>query len=75
MLEFEAIGPAPFCGMLLADMGAEVISVARRSSSAPRTAQVSERVALGSQRVEPVFIRPTGRAANPFDVTDLLRDG
>ena len=29
--------------MLLADMGAEVISVARRSSSAPRTAQVSER--------------------------------
>jgi alpha-methylacyl-CoA racemase len=29
--------------MLLADMGAEVVSIARRSSPAPRTAQVSER--------------------------------
>jgi alpha-methylacyl-CoA racemase len=43
VVELEGLGPAPFCGMLLADMGAEVISVARRSSSAPRTAQVSER--------------------------------
>src|SRR5512146_835621 len=29
VLEFEAIGPAPFCGMLLADMGADVIVVDR----------------------------------------------
>ena len=26
-LEFEALGPVPFCGMLLADMGADVLSV------------------------------------------------
>ena len=43
VVELEGLGPAPFCGMLLADMGAEVVSIARRSSQAPRTAQVSER--------------------------------
>ena len=27
VVELEAIGPAPFCGMLLADMGADVLLV------------------------------------------------
>ncbi len=31
VLEFEAIGPAPFCGMVLADMGADVLLVDRPS--------------------------------------------
>jgi len=29
VLEFEAIGPVPFCGMMLADMGADVLLVDR----------------------------------------------
>ena len=29
VVEFEAIGPGPFCGMMLADMGAEVIRIDR----------------------------------------------
>ncbi|MBS0325679.1 MAG: CoA transferase, partial [Proteobacteria bacterium] len=29
ILEFEAIGPVPFCGMMLADMGADVLVVDR----------------------------------------------
>ncbi len=29
VLEFEALGPGPFCGMLLADMGADVLLVDR----------------------------------------------
>ena len=29
VLEMVGIGPAPFCGMMLADMGAEVIRVDR----------------------------------------------
>src|SRR5690349_13686982 len=33
VLEFEAIGPAPFAGMLLADMGADVIVVDRPADS------------------------------------------
>ena len=43
VIELEGLGPAPFCGMLLADLGADVVSIARRSSAAPRTAQISER--------------------------------
>ncbi len=31
VLEFEALGPGPFCGMLLADMGADVLLVDRGS--------------------------------------------
>jgi alpha-methylacyl-CoA racemase len=33
VLEFEAIGPAPFAGMLLADLGADVLLVDRPSAS------------------------------------------
>ena len=33
VLEFEAIGPAPFAGMLLADMGADVLVVDRPAST------------------------------------------
>lgn len=29
VVEFEGIGPAPYCGMLLADLGAELVRVAR----------------------------------------------
>ncbi len=43
IIEIEGLGPAPFCGMMLADMGAEVISVTRKSDSADRRAQISER--------------------------------
>ena len=31
VIEMAGIGPGPFAGMLLADMGAEVISVERRA--------------------------------------------
>jgi len=29
MVEFTGVGPGPFCAMLLADMGAEIVSIAR----------------------------------------------
>ena len=34
VVEFAGLGPAPFCAMLLADMGAEVVCIARKSSGA-----------------------------------------
>src|SRR5258706_5200515 len=34
VLEFAGIGPGPFCAMLLADMGADVVRIDRASSSA-----------------------------------------
>jgi crotonobetainyl-CoA:carnitine CoA-transferase CaiB-like acyl-CoA transferase len=33
VLEFESIGPAPFAGMLLADMGADVLVVDRPATT------------------------------------------
>ena len=39
VIELQGIGPAPYCGMMLADMGAEIIRVDRSSNvgaSAPR---------------------------------------
>jgi len=33
VVEFEAIGPGPFCGMMLADMGADVLLVDRAGSA------------------------------------------
>jgi alpha-methylacyl-CoA racemase len=35
ILEIAGIGPGPFCGMMLADMGAEIIRVDRASSRTP----------------------------------------
>jgi len=33
VVEMAGIGPAPFCGMLLADLGAEVIRIDRTGKS------------------------------------------
>jgi alpha-methylacyl-CoA racemase len=43
VIELQGIGPAPFCGMLMADLGAQVISVGRSSSAADRSEFISER--------------------------------
>jgi alpha-methylacyl-CoA racemase len=44
VLEFEALGPAPFCGMLLADLGADVLTVERPAGdSAPRGTELLRR--------------------------------
>ena len=32
VIEFSGIGPGPYCGMLLADMGAEVIRVSKKGT-------------------------------------------
>lgn len=42
-MEFEGIGPAPFCGMLLADMGADVIRIERKTGSRVRRSEVLSR--------------------------------
>lgn len=34
VIEFAGLGPVPFCGMLLSDLGAEVIRIDRKSGSA-----------------------------------------
>ena len=48
VLEFPAIGPVPFCAMLLADLGATVLRIDREEDSKlgierPRRFQISHR--------------------------------
>ncbi|MGV8996003.1 MAG: CaiB/BaiF CoA transferase family protein [Parvibaculaceae bacterium] len=43
VLEFAGIGPGPFCGMLLADMGAEVIRIDRKGGRGGSKYDISSR--------------------------------
>ena len=62
VLEFEAIGPAPFCNMMLADMGADVLLI-DRVEDAP--------LGFGSERCYDMMFR--GRRSVTFDLKH--RDG
>src|SRR5437870_3110393 len=62
ILEFEAIGPGPFCGMMLADMGADVLLVDRQQDA---------RLGFGRQRAIDVMFR--GRRSLTLDLK--TRDG
>ena len=59
VLEFEAIGPVPFCGMMLADMGADVLLVDRT---------VDARLGFGRERWYDVMLR--GRRSVTLDLKD-----
>ena len=57
VIEMAGIGPAPFCGMILADMGAEVISVERitaagRGSSADIASRGKKSIAVDIRKTE-----------------------
>ena len=58
VIEFAGIGPGPFCGMLLSDLGADVVRIDRkgqgRSSPADVTARGRRSVALDLKRPESV---------------------
>lgn len=58
VLEFAGIGPGPFCGMLLSDLGADVVRIDRkgsgRSSPADITARGRRSVALDLKKPEAV---------------------
>ena len=62
VLEFEAIGPGPFCGMMLADMGADVLLVDRPADPG---------LGLGRNRAADVMLR--GRRSVTLDLKS--RDG
>ena len=57
ILEFEAIGPGPFCGMMLADMGADVLLVDRPGDAG---------LGLGRERWFDVMMR--GRRSATLDL-------
>jgi alpha-methylacyl-CoA racemase len=43
VVEFAGLGPAPFCGMLLSDLGADVIRIDRRDAKAAQPHHVTHR--------------------------------
>lgn len=43
VLEFAGIGPGPFCGMLLSDLGADVVRIDRKGSTRSSPADVTAR--------------------------------
>ena len=57
VLEFEAIGPGPFCGMMLADMGADVLLIDRTDDP---------RLGVGRERWFEVMLR--GRRSATLDL-------
>ena len=50
IVEFAGIGPGPFCGMMLADHGAEVIRIDRASGSRGGSSPVSRADVLARGR-------------------------
>lgn len=60
VLEFAGLGPAPFCAMLLADMGAEVLRVDRTDAAPPGPLDVLGR---GKRAVRLDLKTPAARAS------------
>jgi alpha-methylacyl-CoA racemase len=57
VLEFEGIGPGPFCGMMLADMGADVLLVDRQQDAR-----------LGFGRIRAIDVMFRGRRSVTLDL-------
>jgi len=69
IIEIAGIGPGPFCGMMLADHGAEVIRVDRPNAPPPIVPPQSDILARGRRVVLLDLKRPEGIAA----LRDLAR--
>jgi alpha-methylacyl-CoA racemase len=60
VIELSGIGPGPFCGMLLADLGAEVIQVDRPGGPPTPVPQRNEITSRGKRRVVVDLKHPRG---------------
>src|ERR1700727_915392 len=60
VVELAGIGPGPFCGMLLADLGAEVIQVDRPGGSRSTIPRRSDVTSRGKRRVVVDLKHPRG---------------
>jgi alpha-methylacyl-CoA racemase len=62
IIEFAGIGPGPFCGMLLADLGAEVVLVDRKGGALPFNAQPKFDLTRRGKRSIAVDLKQPGAA-------------
>jgi alpha-methylacyl-CoA racemase len=74
IVEFAAIGPTPLAGMLLADMGADVVRIERPGAALP---DATDFISRGRRIVELDLKAPTGAAAalQLIDRADALLEG
>ena len=74
IVELAGIGPAPFCGMLLADLGADVVLVDRKGGSLPFDAQPKYDITRRGKRSLAVDLKQPGAAdVVPGDVAVAYR--
>ncbi len=73
VVEFAGIGPGPFAAMLLSDMGAEVVSIARRGRAGATRATSSTAAARSSSSTS--GRRPSRAGARPDRRRDVLIEG
>jgi len=64
VIEMAAIGPVPFCGMLLADLGAEVLRVDRPPGSGDRSGATSRVLSQAPER----YVMHRGRRSVAVDL-------
>jgi len=60
VVELAGIGPGPFCGMLLADLGAEVIRVDRPGGASTPISQLHDITSRGKRRIVVDLKHPRG---------------
>jgi len=74
VVEFAGIGPGPFCGMLLADMGAEVVRIDRKGTRGGSKFDIASRgkrsIALDLKKPEAVET-----ALKLIEKADILQEG
>jgi alpha-methylacyl-CoA racemase len=74
IVEFAGLGPAPFAAMMLSDMGADVVRIDRRGTTAPRPTDITSR---GRRVVELDLKQPADVAAARalINAADVLIEG
>lgn len=78
VLELAAIGPAPFCGMLLADFGAEVIRIERPATKRGLTAELGRDVLNRGKRSIAIDLKTADGVALALELVakaDVLIEG
>ncbi len=76
VIELQGIGPGPFCGMMLADMGAEIIRI-DRAGSVGRKASTADVLARGRKSIGVDLKHPDGveTVLKLIESADVLIEG
>lgn len=69
IIEIEGIGPAPFCGMHLADMGADVVVVERPSTGEPPVGDIGHNtIYKRNKRIVQLDLKDSGDRAKLLEM-------